>query len=65
MFRKFSAGLDDMPLALMIGLYTLPLVGFFILPFFGPTAAVLTAVALFIAALFACWGICGWKLFRS
>jgi uncharacterized membrane protein (DUF4010 family) len=65
MFGKFSVNLDDMALALVVWLCTLPLVGLFIVPFFGLKVAAIAAIALFIAAIAICWGICGWKLFRD
>lgn len=65
MFRKFSIHLDDMALALVLWLCTLPLVGLFIVPFFGLKVAAIAAVALFVVAAAICWGICGWKFFHS
>ena len=65
MLEKFKMGLDDMVLAIVIWLCTLPLVGLLVIPFFGLKAGLIAAVALFIAAMVACWGICGWKLFRT
>lgn len=65
MFRKFSFHSDDMALALVLWLCTLPLVGLFIVPFFGVKVGAIIAVALFIAAMAICWGICGWKTFKS
>ena len=63
--EKFKLGLDDMALAIIIWLCTLPLVGLFVVPFFGPKVGLVAAAALFIAAMVICWGICGWKLFRE
>ena len=65
MFRKFSTHSDDMALALVLWLCTLPLVGLFVVPFFGLKVGTIVAVALFIAAVAICWGICGCKLFRN
>lgn len=65
MFRKFSIHSDNMALALVLWLCTLPLVGLFVVPFFGLKVGAIAAVALFIAAMAICWGICGWKLFRN
>ncbi len=65
MFGKFSFRLEDMALTLVLWLCSLPLVGLFILPFFGLKVAAIAAVALFIAAMVACWGICSWKLFHA
>ena len=65
MFRKFSLNFDAMALAMVIWLCTLPLVGLFVMPFFGLKAAAIVAVVLFIAAMAVCWGICGWKVFHD
>lgn len=65
MFRKFSTHSDDMALALVLWLCTLPLVGLFVVPFFGLEVGASVAVVLFIAAVAICWGTCGWKLFRN
>jgi hypothetical protein len=64
-FRKFSIHSDDMALALALWLCTLPLVGLFIMPFFGLRIAAIVAVALFLVAMAICWGICSWKLFHN
>jgi hypothetical protein len=42
-----------------------PLVGLFIVPFFGLTVAAMVVIALFFVAMAICWGICGWKIFKS
>jgi hypothetical protein len=65
MFEKFKAGLDNMALTIVIWFCTLPLVGLFVIPYFGPQAGLVAAVVLFLAALIICWGICGWKLFET
>ncbi len=65
MLGKFKSGLDDMALAIVIWLCTLPLVGLLVTPFFGLKVGLIVAVALFIIAMVICWGICGWKLFRN
>ena len=65
MFRKFSLHSEDMALALVLWLCTLPLVGLLIVPFFGLKVGAIVAVALFIAAMVVCWGICGWKTFKA
>lgn len=64
MFRKFSANLDDIALALVLWLCTLPLVGLLIVPFFGLKVGLVVAVALFIVAMVICWGICSWKIYK-
>ena len=65
MLGKFRLGLDDMALAIVIWLCTLPLVGLLVIPFFGLKVGLVVATALFIVAMAICWGICGWKLFRN
>jgi len=65
MLEKFKMGLDDMAVAIVIWLCTLPLVGLLVIPFFGLKVGLIVAVALFIAAMVICWGICSWKLFRN
>ena len=65
MWRRLADHFDDMALALTIWLCTLPLVGLFVVPFFGAQVGLIVAVALFIAALIICWGVCAWKVFKS
>ncbi|MBI3737469.1 MAG: hypothetical protein HY258_00285 [Chloroflexi bacterium] len=65
MLRRFTSHFDDMALAIVIWMCTLPLVGLLVVPFFGLEVGLLVAVALFIAAMIICWGICSWKIFKS
>ena len=65
MLGKFKSGLDDMALAIVIWLCTLPLVGLLVIPFFGLEVGLIVAIALFIAAMVICWGICSWKIFKT
>lgn len=65
MLEKFKMGMDDMALVIIIWLCTLPLVGLFVVPFFGLKVGLAAAAALFIVAMVICWGICGWKLYRN
>lgn len=65
MLEKFKSGMDDMALAIVIWLCTLPLVGLLVIPFFGLKVGLVVAVALFIAAMVICWGICSWKIFKT
>ena len=65
MLEKFKSGLDDMALAIVIWLCTLPLVGLLVIPFFGLKVGLIVAAALFIAAMVICWGICSWKIFKT
>lgn len=65
MFKLSHYHSEDMALGLTIWICTLPLIAFIVAPLFGLRVAGLTALALFIAVLAVCWGICGWKLVRK
>jgi hypothetical protein len=65
MLEKFKLGLGDMPLAIVIWLCSLSLVGLLVIPLFGLKVGLVAAAALFIAVIVICWGICGWKVFRE
>jgi uncharacterized membrane protein (DUF4010 family) len=56
---------EDMALALVLWLCSLPLVGLVVIPFFGLKVAAFVAVVLFFVAMAVCWGICGWKVARD
>jgi len=64
MFRRFASHFDDMALAVLIWMCTLPLVGLFVLPFFGLETSLIAAMALLITILVICRGICSWKIFK-
>ena len=65
MLRRFAGHFDDMALAIIIWMCTLPLVGLLVVPLFGLKVGLVAAAALFITAMVICWGICGWKVFRE
>ena len=65
MLKRFAGHFDDMVLAIVIWMCTLPLVGLLVIPFFGLKVGLIVAVALFIAAMVICWGICSWKIFKT
>ncbi|MBI4927070.1 MAG: hypothetical protein HY835_04845 [Anaerolineae bacterium] len=65
MLRRFSGHFDDMALAIVIWMCTLPLVGLLVFPFFGLKISLLVAAILLISILVICWGICSWKIFKS
>lgn len=65
MLRHFASHFDDMALAIIIWMCTLPLVGLLIFPFVGLQISLLVATGLLIAILVVCWGICSWKIFQS
>ena len=58
--RSFHS--EEMALALILWLCSLPLIGLLIIPFFGLKVAAVVALALFFAMMLVCWGICGWKI---
>jgi hypothetical protein len=51
-------GLDIMVLVLVVWLCALPFIGFLVVPIFGISTAIGTALALLIAMLLLCWGSC-------
>lgn len=65
MWRQFASHFDDMVLAIIIWMCTLPLVGLLVYPFFGLRISLLVSAGLLIAILVICWGICSWKIFKS
>ena len=65
MLKRFGIELDDMAVALLIWLCTLPLIGILIIPFFGWQAGLAAAAVLFILAMAVCWGICSWNILRE
>lgn len=65
MLGKSSVNPDEMALALVLWLCTLPLVGLLVIPFFGLKVGLVVAAVLFIVAIGICWGLCGWKLHRD
>ncbi|GER78837.1 MAG: hypothetical protein HZC39_13190 [Chloroflexi bacterium] len=65
MLKRFALHFDDMALAFLIWLCTLPLIGLLVIPFFGLKVGLIVAVVLFIAVMVVCWGVCTWKIFKS
>lgn len=65
MLRRFASHFDDMALAITLWMCTLPLIGLFVLPFFGRAVSLIVAAGLLISILVMCWGICSWKIFKS
>lgn len=65
MWRQFASHFDDMVLAIIIWMCTLPLVGLLVYPFFGLRISLLSLAGLLIAILLICRGICSWKIFHS
>ncbi len=65
MLRRFADHFDDMALAVILWMCTLPLVGLLILPSFGVKISLLVAAGFLAGILAICWGICSWKIFKS
>jgi hypothetical protein len=64
MFRHLGTHSDEMLLALVLWLCSLPLVGLLVIPFFGLPMAGVVALGLLIVALAICWGVCTWTIFK-
>jgi len=56
---------EDMALALIIWLCSLPLFALIVVPLFGARVALVAAILLLILVMIVCWGICGWKFVRA
>jgi len=65
MFRKLAHHIDDIALAVVVWMCTLPLVAVFVLPFFGLRVGLLVSAGLLIIILAICWRICSWKHYNS
>ena len=65
MRKRLGLHSDEMALALVLWLCSLPLVALIIIPFFGLNAAGLVATALLFVAIAMCWGACGWKVLKG
>jgi hypothetical protein len=65
MFKQLGFHSEDMAVALVLWLCSLPLVAFFVIPFFDLKVAAIVALALFLVMMAICWGICGLKFFKD
>lgn len=65
MFRRLGFHSDEMALAFVVWLCSLPLVAFIVIPLFGLKTAGVVALVVFFVALAICWGACGWKAFKG
>ncbi len=65
MFRRLGFHSDDMALAIILWLCSLPLVALLVVPFLGLRVAGAVAIILFFVAMVICWGACGWKAFKG
>lgn len=65
MLKRFGLELDDMAVALIIWLCSLPLIGILIIPLLGWQAGLVAALVLLLLSMIVCWGICSWKTFHK
>ena len=65
MFKRLGFHSDEMALAFVAWLCSLPLVGLIVIPLLGLKVAGVVALILLVIAMIVCWGICGWKVFKS
>ena len=65
MLRRLTFDTGDMALALVLWLCSLPLVAMLVVPFFGLKVGAIVAVVLFFVAMAVCWGVCGWKIYKT
>lgn len=56
---------DEMALATVVWLCSLPLVGLIVIPFFGLKTAGVAALLLWAILMAICWGACGWKIVKE
>lgn len=56
---------EEMSLALLLWLCSLPIVGLIVLPLFGLAAAGWAALVLLVVVLAACWLLCGWEIVKG
>ena len=63
--KRINRDFDNMVLAVVVWICTLPLIGLFVLPFLGLRVSLLVAIGLFIALFITCWGICGRKIYKK
>ncbi|MBI3243181.1 MAG: hypothetical protein HYZ49_12895 [Chloroflexi bacterium] len=65
MFKRLGFHSDEMALAFVLWLCTLPLVGLLVIPLFGLKVAGIVALTLLFIAAAICWGVCTWKVFKG
>ena len=65
MLKRLGFHSDEMVLAFVVWLCSLPLVGLVVIPFFGPQVAGVAAVMLLFVVMAVCWGMCTWKVFKG
>jgi hypothetical protein len=64
LIRRLGFHSEEMALAVILWLCTLPLVALVIIPVLGVQAGIVAALSLLVGAMAICWGLCGWKIFR-
>ena len=62
---KLHFDFGDMALALVLWMCSLPLVAILVVPFLGLKIGAMVAVVLFLVAMAFCWGVCGWKIYKT
>ncbi len=65
MNHRFGFHSDEMLLAFVVWLCSLPLIALIIIPILGLGTMGVIALALLITLLAICWGTCGWKIYKS
>lgn len=65
MFRRLGIHSDEMAVALVVWLCTLPFLGLLMVPRFGLATAGVAALLILIALMIVCWGMCGRELLRK
>ena len=64
-FRRLGFHSDEMALAFILWLCTLPLVALLVIPIFGLKTTGVAALVSFLVATAMCWGACEWKAFKG
>lgn len=65
MQERLGVHSDEMALALVVWLCSLPLIALIVIPLLGLGAAGVVALALLFVALAMCWGACGWNVLKG
>ena len=63
MFKRSSTHFDEMMLAIILWMCTLPLV-LLLFPVLGLSITLFAAITLLILIIVICWGVCSWKIFK-
>jgi len=65
MRKRLGLHSDEMALALVLWLCSLPLIALIVIPHLGLNAAGLVALALLVVVMALCWGACGGKMLKG